>query len=58
MEQDIVEVLLGGLHQWRPDLDYPESHSDMNACVMNLMVLFEIKRRVVPFVLPIKESIV
>lgn len=45
LEQDIIEVLLAGLKEWRPDLQYPQSHSDMSGCVRNMMRLFDIKRR-------------
>jgi hypothetical protein len=56
MERDIIDVLLAGLKQWRPDLDYPQSHSDMQGCIRNMLVMFEVKRRIVPFTLPIDDS--
>lgn len=55
LERDIIEVLLAGLHQWRPDLEYPQSHSDMQGAVRNLMALFEIYRRTTPYTLPLDE---
>lgn len=48
LERDIIETLLAGLKQWRGDLSYPESHSDMQACVRGLMQMYEIKRRPLP----------
>ena len=45
LEGDIVETLLAGLKQWRRDLSYPESHSDMQGCVRALLMMYEVKRR-------------
>ena|SRR5436309_2895773 len=45
LERDIIETMLAGLKQWRPDLKYPESHSDMQGCVMALLRMYEVKRR-------------
>lgn len=42
---EIIETFLAGHHQWRPDLAYPESHSDMMGGVYALLEMFEIKRR-------------
>jgi hypothetical protein len=55
LEADIINVLLTGLHQWRPDLDYPQSQSDMQGAVRNLITMFNVKRRDEPFSLPIDE---
>lgn len=33
LERQLIETLLAGLKEWRSDLKYPESHSDMQACV-------------------------
>jgi hypothetical protein len=52
LESQLIETLLAGLHDYRPDLHYPESHSDMQACVRGLMRMFEIERR--PLVVPLK----
>jgi len=41
----IIETFLAGHKLWRPDLKYPESHSDMEAGAMALLEMFEIKRR-------------
>ena len=48
LERDVIETLLAGLKQWRPDLNYPESHSDMQGCVRALLTMFEVKRRPLP----------
>lgn len=48
LEHDIIETLVAGHHEWRPDLSYPESHSDMQGAVRALLRCFEIKRRPVP----------
>lgn len=48
LEKDIMETMQAGLKRWRPDLHYPESASDMQACVRALMVMFEIRRRPLP----------
>lgn len=48
LESDAIETMLAGLKEWRPDLDYPESHSDMQACFRALLCVYEIKRRPLP----------
>lgn len=48
LESQIIETMLAGLKLWRPDLSYPESHSDMQGCVRALMSCFEVKRRPLP----------
>lgn len=48
LEQEIIETLSAGLKLWRPDLNYPESYSDMQACVRGLLVAFDIKRNPLP----------
>ena len=45
LESEIIQTFLAGHHEWRPDLDYPESHSDMAGGVRALLRMFEIKRR-------------
>ena len=45
LESQIIKTLLAGLHEWRPDLNYPESHSDMQACVRGLLRMFHVERR-------------
>lgn len=48
LERDIIETMIAGLHQWRSDLSYPESHSDMQAAVRGLLQMFDVKRRPLP----------
>lgn len=45
LEREIIETFLAGHHEWRPDLAYPESHSDMQGGVRALLRMYEIKRR-------------
>ena len=56
LERDIIETLLAGHHEWRPDLGYPESHSDMQGAVRGLLRVFEIRRRPLPFDLPYEKD--
>jgi hypothetical protein len=44
-EFQLLETMLAGLKGHRPDLQYPESHSDMQACIRAVLTMFEIKRR-------------
>ena len=55
LEDSIIETLLAGHHQWRPDLPYPESHSDMRGAVRGLLQMFDVKRR--PIAIPISEMV-
>lgn len=48
LESDIIETMIGGLHQWRSDLSYPESHSDMAGCIRAVIRKYEVKLRPVP----------
>lgn len=45
LEKQIIETMLAGLKEWRPDLGYPESHSDMQAAVRGLLRMFDVVRR-------------
>lgn len=45
LEQAILETFLAGHKEARPDLPYPQSHSDMQSGIRALLVMFEIKRR-------------
>lgn len=45
LESDIIETLLAGHNEWRPDLSYPESHSDMQGAVRGLLRMYDVKRR-------------
>lgn len=48
LEDQIIETLIAGHKEWRPDLSYPESHSDMQGAVRGLLRMFEVKRRPLP----------
>jgi hypothetical protein len=48
LERELIETMLAGLKQWRSDLNYPESHSDMQALVRGILCTHEIKRRPLP----------
>ncbi len=45
LENQLIETMIAGHKLWRPDLDYPESYSDMQACARAVISMFEIKRR-------------
>ena len=45
LESALMETFKAGLHEWRPDLDYPQSASDMSGGMRALIRMFEIKRR-------------
>jgi hypothetical protein len=49
LEGAIIETLIAGHKQWRPDLDYPQSYSDMQGAVRGLLQMFEVKRRALPY---------
>lgn len=48
LEDEIIETFLAGHHQYRPDLPYPQSRSDLSGGVRALMKTFDIKRRPIP----------
>lgn len=53
LSHDIIETLLAGHREWRSDLAYPESYSDMQGCVIALLRMFDVKRR--PIALEYKD---
>lgn len=53
LEGQIIETLLAGHHEWRPDLPYPESHSDMAGACRALLRMYDVKRR--PIALEMKD---
>jgi len=55
-ERDMITMMIAGLHEWRSDLNYPKSHSDMQACVRGLLRMYEIKRRPLPMKLEYDEE--
>ena len=40
----MIDAATAGLHQWRSDLDYPESYSDMQACARGILQVFDVSR--------------
>lgn len=56
LEGDIIETLIAGHKEWRPDLSYPESWSDMQAAVRGLLRMYEVKRLPLPRELEYDES--
>lgn len=56
LANEIVDTFLAGHHAWRPDLSYPESHSDMMGGAHALIQMFEIKRRPLAIPLPINKA--
>jgi len=56
LANDLIETFLAGHKQWRPDLAYPESHSDMMAGAHALIQMFEIKRRPSAIALPVRKD--
>ena len=52
LENEVIQTLCAGLKEWRSDLDFPESYSDMQACVRGLFRMYEVKRR--PLVVPLR----
>lgn len=53
LASDIIDTLLAGHHEWRPDLSYPQSHSDMQGAVFALLRMYDVKRR--PIALEMKD---
>lgn len=53
LESEIIDTLIAGHKEWRPDLNYPESYSDMCAAVRGLLRMYEVKRR--PIALEMKD---
>jgi len=48
LSREIIETLLAGHKEWRPDLSYPESHSDMQGAVRALLRKYDVALRPVP----------
>lgn len=47
LESELIEVLSAGHKQWRPDLDYPQSYSDMQGAVRAVIKAYDVKRRAI-----------
>lgn len=48
LEAEMIRTFIAGHKQWRPDLPYPESHSDMAAGIRALLKRYEVTARAVP----------
>jgi hypothetical protein len=48
LEAEMIRTFLAGHQQWRPDLRYPESHSDLQAGMRALIKRFDIQPRPIP----------
>lgn len=55
LESEMIETFLAGHHEYRPDLAYPESHSDMAGGMRAILRMFDVKRR--PLARPKEELI-
>ena len=55
-ERDMFKTMVAGLHEWRPDLDYPESYSDFQACIRGLPKMYEVNRRPLPTKLKYEDN--
>ena len=56
LEQHMINTMGAGLHEWRPDLRFPESYSDMQACVRGLLKMYEVKRRPISIELELSDE--
>lgn len=45
LESNLVDAMWEGHKSWRPDLPGPQSSSDMEACVREVMAQFHIVKR-------------
>ena len=52
LESQIIDTMKAALQLSRPDLSYPQSHSDMQACVRGILRMFSVERR--PIAAPLK----
>lgn len=48
LEVEMIKTFLAGHHRYRPDLSYPESHSDMEGGMRALLKRFDITPRPIP----------
>jgi len=46
---ELLAAMVHGLHDWHPDLDFPESRCDMAACALEILARFHILRRPTSF---------
>ena len=48
LSNDLIRTLRAGHHVYRPDLAYPESHSDMQGAVEGLLLKYDVQLRPLP----------
>lgn len=48
LEGEMIKTFIAGHQQWRPDLRYPESHSDMQGGIRALLKRYAITPRPIP----------
>ena len=48
LASELIQTMTAGLHEWRSDLDYPESGSDWRACIDAVLRKFDVKLRPLP----------
>ncbi len=48
LEKQMIATMIAGLKEWRPDLNYPESHSDMQGCIRGVLQMFKVERLPLP----------
>jgi hypothetical protein len=46
---ELLTAMVGGLHECRPDLDFPESHSDLTGCAFEVLARFNVSPRETPY---------
>lgn len=56
IESHLIETMIAGLKEWRSDLSYPASYSDMQACARGVLRMFDVKRAALPNKLKYKED--
>lgn len=48
LESEMIRTFIAGHKQWRSDLAYPQSHSDMQGGIRALLKRYEIVPRAIP----------
>lgn len=56
LERQLIETMIAGLQAYRPDLVYPESHSDYQGCARGVLRMFEVRRLPLARDLPYHEE--
>lgn len=56
LEEQLIESMIAGLKEWRPDLYGPQSYSDYQGCARGVLRMFEIKRAPLPIKLDYEDD--